>query len=35
MISKGPRKKVTIFLNEVTLHSVYESILTILMHKDV
>lgn len=38
MLSKGPAKKVTIYVNEDTQHhlgSLYESILTFLMHKGV
>ena len=38
MLSKGPAKKVTIFVNEDTQHhlgTLYESILTFLMHKGV
>jgi len=38
MLSKGPAKKVTIYVNEETQHhlgTLYESILTFLMHKGV
>src|SRR5579884_1165315 len=38
MLSKGPAKKVTIYVNEDTQHHLaplYESILTFLMHKGV